>query len=535
MGFQGNHNDNGIEMSFAGQITYNSIDINFERAWNSFSSVKKEIIGVNMSGSGVKEILSYFNQDFITAAKTLLTAQEVVELLQWYDYVRNGSTFAFTRDRDLGCVIPFEGKSANTNDETAGTFTRTVGTGNNCGYIDPSTGLLTFITTADIPRYPAGNYGGGILVEGARTNIVIYQGIDHVSWAKTDSSVGADTTETLDPAGGNNADKLTASAGNGNARYDPGVAIGSDDGVFSVYVKCPTATVTGYISLESTTGGELINQAFLADCEWARVQVKYENATPGGNWRVRIKIVISGEIVYVYCPQLEVGADVLFASQPIITSGATNTRNVEKITYPISNIMDKDTGTIGFWVSPEWIYNKHPAACLFWAHDTGDSGRHLSLFVLASGNWEYRIYDGTGAVGKELAPSASALSQNTWNHVVITYDLTISNGMKIYHNGALLSTSTNDPFNAIELGTSFTIGSTMAGASQAFCNFDDFFLRKEVLGASQIKSIYNMGAGLGAQRNYWSSVRLTNPEFNPIRRTGVNKYDFTIEMEEVLT
>ena len=154
---------------------------------------------------------------------------------------------------------------------------------------------------------------------------------------------------------------------------------------------------------------------------------------------------------------------------------------------------------------------------------------------MSAGTWEYRFYDGTGAIGAQISPSASALTQNTWSHIIVTYDSTVSNGIKIYHNGALLNTSTNDPFNAIELGTNFFVGVISGGSSNSFCTLDDVFIRKDVLSASEITDIYDRGQALGKRRNYFSAMRLTNPAFNPIQRIGGPRWDVELEMMEELT
>ena len=304
-------------MSFAGQIEYNGIVINFVRQWNNFAIRKAQKQAISRSAAGIRETLNFANQDFIQAVKERLTAQELAELLQFYEFARDGSSFIFIRDRGMGAYWNFE-KTLNNNDENPLTFTRTAGDSSNASYIDPSTGLLTFEDTADTPRYPAGKYGHGLIIEGSRDNMILNHDMDHADWVKSNITVGADTTEVSDPAGGNNADKLTASAANGTVTLATTVDVSTDDGVFSVWVRCPSGTVEGEIVIRDESAVLVVTQAFTATPDWQRIQVVYENGgDPSDNWGFVIQIDTDTEIIYVYGPQGEAGSDVLFASNYI--------------------------------------------------------------------------------------------------------------------------------------------------------------------------------------------------------------------------
>ena len=521
-------------MSFAGRIIYNSIVFDFVRQWSDFAVRKAQHQAISRSAARIRETLNFANQDLIQARRERITAQELAELLQFNEYAKDGSSFEFLRDRDFGGYWNFE-KTLNNNDEVAGTFTRTH-VANSDSYIDPSTGLITFAGAADTPRYPGGKYGHGIIVEGSRTNIVQNQGMDHADWVKTNFTVSDnDTTELLDPAGGNNADKITAAANNATAILTPAVAVGTDDGAFSVWIACPSGTVAGSIIIDDDSDSNTTTQAFTATPEWQRIQVVYENiGDPSDNWQVTIKIDTSADVLYIYGPQLEVGADVLFMSNFILTAGATVTRNDELLLYAAANIVNKLKGSIGFWFKPEWIYNKHANACLLWIHDSGDAGRHTSIYALSTGNLEYRVYDGTGTAN-EIVFSMSGISQDTWHHLFFTYDTTIANGLKIYIDGALVATDTNDAFVPEVIGTSIALGATAAGGDESFCEFDEVIIRKDVLPVSTINQIYQQGVGLGEIRNRWASVALTNPDFLEEQLKGINRYNFQLLMEEILS
>lgn len=522
-------------MSFAGRIKYNSIIVDFVRQWSDFAVRKAQNQAISRSAARVRETLNFANQDLIQAIRERLTAQELAELLQFYEYAKGGLSFEFIRDRGLGGFWSFE-KTLNNNDELSGTFTRTH-VANSDSYIDPSTGLLTFAGAADTPRYPAGKYGHGILIEGSRTNLIQNQGMDHADWTKAGADVDDNTTDLLDPAGGNNADKITStSAGALIADLDAGVAVGTNDGVFSIWIRCMSGEVEGDIRLTDLSGAPLLaTQDYTATPEWQRIQVVYENAgDPTANWSWGIVIDLDAQDLYVYAPQAEAGADVLFASNTILTAGATVTRNDELLLDAAANVVNNLKGTYEFWFKPEWIYNKNASAVLLWVQNSGDAARHSSIAALSTGNFEFRVYNGAG-VAIEITASSAGISQDTWHYLVCTYDTTIANGLKIYIDGALAATSTNDAFVPEEIGTSISIGATAAGANEAFCVFDERLIRKDVLPASTIAQIYQQGVGLGEIRNRWAAVALIDPDFVEEQLKGINRYNFRLPMEEILS
>ena len=524
-------------MSYAGRITYNSINIDLLRTWTEFNFRKIQNQSVLKSSSGIRQALNFYNQDTITVRRDNITPQEIRQFLEWYNYVYDGSSFILLRDRDLGIFVSFEGKSLYSNDENNGTFTRVVGTGSNATYIDAHTGYLTVISSANIARHPAGKFGDGVLVEGARTNICQQpNNLGAAGWTATDITVTATTTETTDPAGGNNASKLLSTAANGSIAYDTAVSAESRDGVASFWVKCPTGTVSFRLGLIDDIEVRGTTATFVATTEWQKVQVASAANAGSGYWLLVITIVKTANTIYAYGCQVEEGtaaSDTLFASQTILTSGTTLARNAELLLYTAANVINQTKGTIAFWFKPEWSYNAHPYVCLF--HSGADStNRHISLGVLANGIWEYKAYRLNSTNNSACTPTAVAITQNAWNHVAITYDSTISNGLKIYFNGTLLATSTNDAFSASGIGTNFALGSFNDGGCEAFCIFDELLIRKDVLSATEISNIANRTTGLGIGRNRWTTVALTNPEFDPIWKVG-DKYNIAFECEEVLS
>ncbi len=523
-------------MSFAGRITYNSINVDFVRQWNNFAVRKAQNQAISRSAARVRETLNFANQDLIRAVKERLTAQELAELLQFYEFAKDGSSFIFLRDRDLGAYWNFE-KTLNNNDENALTFTRAAGTASNASYIDPSTGFITFEDTINTPRYGSGKYGHGLVIEGARTNFIQNQGMDHANWVKTNFTVSDnDTAEIIDPAGGNNADKITAAANNGNAVYT-GPAVSTDDGVFPVYIACPSGTVEGEIIIRDGSAVVVTTVPFTATPEWQRIQAVYENVgDPSDNFELVIRIDTSGDIIYVFGPQGEAGADVLFASNFILTAGGTKTRNAERAILAPTNIIGNEKGTIMLWFKPEFqIFNKHASQFLYSHADSGGGDIHSKIVIDSTGRLECTINDTLGNAVTALASITSVFTVGEWAHIAMTYDSTISNGVKAYYDGALLATSTNDAFVPKANQDFFNIGTNRIGGFHAFGVFDEKTIRKDVLPGSMIAQVAAQGVGLGEIRNRWPSVALSNPDFLEEQLKGINRYNYILDMEELIS
>jgi len=83
-------------MSYLPRIIYNNINVDFSLKWHGFKDENINRLSTLIASSGVEEDLSFFDQDFIEAFRRNITAQEIIELRQWYEYVKNGA---------LACII----------------------------------------------------------------------------------------------------------------------------------------------------------------------------------------------------------------------------------------------------------------------------------------------------------------------------------------------------------------------------------------------------------------------------------------------
>ncbi len=487
------------------RIQYNSINVDIDRDFNAYLDKKFVNNAVVQSSSGQEQTVNFFTQQKVRASMRLVTAQKKQELDEWFDFVKGGVSFKFWRDWNLGTYIGFEGKSLKTNDGDAGTFTRALTTDSSY-YLDPSTGLMTVLNTVDLPRFPSGKYGGGVLIEGARTNIndrpSDFTGTS--SWAPTNMTV-ATTTETNDPADGTNADKLTADAANGRITFTTSTAMA--DSSMGVWLKSPNGTVSCELVIEGTTSGAL-DLGISVTPTWT--YFSHNNSIGGlvGNLLYRIRILTNTEIIYAWGCNFEAGADQLFSSQVIgAVSTSSITRSADKLLYTAVDKINQDKGTISFWFTPEWIFDKHGSVVLF--HSGADTtNRHLAVVFDSTGNFSTTMYKLNGSTFESVTGSGSTIVQNAAHHYVLTYDSTVSNGLINYLDGVLLATSSNSAFSASGIGTNFAVGSFNNGNNPSFCVIDDFEAWKDVKDASWVNERFNQNRGSGYGRNRFDNMLL---------------------------
>lgn len=511
----------------APRIKYNNIVVELDDSWNAYNDSIGHRRGELQAGSGVSEFLNSFSQQVVTAERRLATSQQVAELNEFFDYVKDGTTFEFWRDYNLAYYIPFEGKSLNSTDGDVGTFSRGSETGDPTTFLNPDSGLVESPGTG-LPRFPAGKYGKGILIEGSVQNLIGSDYIEFQNWTASGSmTVSTNTTETTDPKGTNTADKLTSSSTAQYVEYTTSTAVGNNV-AFGVYLKAPSGSVTVELSIRGTTTGTASqNKTVVSNGNDGEgfTYFGFTTDTSGwsGNLKARITIVTSSGEVYAWGALLV--DNIKFV--PTVTSPS---HNAESVLYPTTK-MNRDKGTISFWFKPQWNAGENGGNALF--HSGVDTGtnRHISYYILPTGNHELRFYSGDGGIAASFE-GATGFAKDTWYHIAITYDSTVSNGLNLYVDGSLVGISSNDAFNPDALGSNFAVGSFVNGGNPAFGVIDDIEVWRDVKDASWVNQTYNYGRGKGYTRNYYSSVILDSYEKNE-RPNGF--FDVAFKMKEELT
>ncbi len=527
-----------------GRIEYDGNVIEFTRPWTDFQASRAVKSSSVQAASGVEETLFGFAQWFINARLNLLDPQEKAQLQRLFEYAENGGSFTLIRNKDIGAYINFEGginptaapRGLKTNDDIDGTFTRT-NVADSAWYLDEGTGLMTLRDGTDVPRFPAGKYGAGIQIDGAAVNLITNR-TSNAAWLKTNMTA-VTTTETLDPAGGSNADILTATATNGQALFATATAPGNDLS-FGIWLKSRAGNVSCTMVISGASTG-LTSAGITVTPIWQRFVLNVDTTGFTGNLASTIIIDTNTEIAYCWhTPQLFDSA--LFdlgTVGALSTSGIT--RNAEKLTFASANIMNRDKGTVLMWVNPSFDPTTFESDLLFF--ESGDSAggagdKHVRFIFDGTSTDRFLLSvkrDATTTDGLSFNPAvATGMTQNNDHLIGFTWDATISNGGHIYVDDAeLASGSTNDPFNISEPGDTFAIGSQLGGTSQCFSAIDEILITKNVLTAAEIAGIFNLGIGLGVPRNRWT-VKLMNPNFDP-RWLQSDIYDIPMAFKEVLT
>lgn len=512
-------------------IKYNNKKFQFQRRLNRYSYSPVAVKLENDTLSGVKEVVSFFNRHRIRVGKDNLTPGEMQQLIRWWKYARDGSSFSFEYDPDIGLYLNFEDSQIKTNDDVSGTFSRT-GTAYE---IDPSTGLVTQVADGT-PRFEEGKFGTeSLLLESASTNYCQYsENPNAAGWGAFGfiTVSGSAVTYLDDPEGNNDAYRLDSAANGDYIQYDTGQAIGTDDGVFSVWLRSLDAEESVTIALYSTTAGLLASSNITVTPEWQRFYVGYNSTgSVAGNWRAHISLNNAGSTVFMWGAQIEAGRQV--PSGYIPTNGATASRNIEYVNIIISSDDYGHTqGSVSFWIYPNFSYDDGQLHWIFRLKNNSTGYDFIRIVKNAAGHLENRMYYADNSSPVQVSGLATYLTKEQWHQIVFTYDTTISNGINVYVDGVLQLTSTNLPFNPVQNVNRVFIAHT---GNYSDFKIDDLCIWKKVLTAQEVSAIYNSGKALGIGRNRWSNVRTMNTEIPVVYKPGTSRKDFDAEFEEVLT
>lgn len=154
------------------RIKYGTIHIDFDAA-RDFSNTPDHRRVTREMTSRQREHLNYPTVEKVEALLDFVDAQKIInELRQFYESVKDGTSFEFWRNRNLGGYWTFENTLRN-NDRLAGTFTRAQSAGqSNAYFFNPDTQLYENVAAVDTPGYPGGKFGRGVAIGGQRKNEV---------------------------------------------------------------------------------------------------------------------------------------------------------------------------------------------------------------------------------------------------------------------------------------------------------------------------------------------------------------------------
>ena len=228
----------------------------------------------------------------------------------------------------------------------------------------PDGTLQLFEHPEGIPRIEYDSDGNllGLLIEEARTNLVVQSNDFNTSWSKVNVSVTSD--DAVGPDGVSSADLLVATTANSQHRLDLIPTSSAGTQTFSVYLK-PDGYSYAWLrigtsgsgfnltdgSTFATTGG-ITTTAQEVGNGWYRCSIATTSAS--ANDTVRINVLSSSSTndfagngtsgIYIYGAQLEAGS---FPTSYIKTTGSTATRSADVASIPVADFGFNSTeGTV---------------------------------------------------------------------------------------------------------------------------------------------------------------------------------------------
>lgn len=527
-------------MSKYSRLKYNNINVDFDRGLTAFSPIPIQVKNTIFSRAGIGETLNFYRYWPFSFARAHAHAGLKNQLAAFWDYVRTGASFAFWHDRDLAGYWTFEGKSLKSIDEIDGTFTRATA----AFYNNPTTGFLEEVNTG-VSRFPAGKFGLGILIERVTTNVLIKSTeFNDAGWNATNITVTTNSGLTRSPAlngWDTTADLAELTSTTGSFQRDTTTNIGTNNGVFSVYLKhLGSGTKTGTIYLKRVdTDATLNSKAITITPEWQRFFVAYDSVgSITADWRARIELNgASGNDFAVWGGMLEAATDILTPSSFVVTSTIAVTRNAETLVYAASNFFDDEParGTIAFWYSPSFASTAIGLGRFFFEMESfGGVFDGIELFLNSSGGLLATVYGKDGVLNASASGTIGSFAAGDFIHLAMTWDTTISDSVKIYVNGVLNATSSNSAFSPTRIGTNFRLGHDHNG-NQIDGVLDDLLIRRDVLTAAEIAEIARAQQPLGYDRNYWAALMIEERQFTQNRLPGVPLWDIEIPVREVLS
>jgi hypothetical protein len=224
-----------------------------------------------------------------------------------------------------------------------------------------SDGTLGTVTSGNPAFQYSGGTAQGVLLEGARTNLAKYSDdLSNAVWVATNITKGSTSTTGIYGSAITTVE-ATASAANGTLLQT--VTAGSAAYTYSTYLKRKTGTGNIDITVNGGTGWTTCT----VTASWSPCSVTATVTNP----QVGIRIVTSGDAVYVQGSQVEAGS---FRSSTIYTTTGSANRVATSLTRSWNFPSNDFSGQIK--VRPQYAKAAHGNdATLLYIHDAGTTNR----------------------------------------------------------------------------------------------------------------------------------------------------------------
>jgi len=333
-----------------------------------------------------------------------------------------------------------------------GTFTRaTIATGD-------SNGLVYRVASGE-PRYGAKNDALGVLIEDARTNILLYSDqFDDVSWGKSGITVNANVG--IAPDGLLTMDRITFTA-SATDQIAQNKTLAAGTYTLSWYARTESGTKAFRLDNYNATDGHSFSAEKTATTTVQRFTHTFTVITGGLTNSPRIQNDAAGTAgsMLIWGAQLENAA---FPSSYIPTTSAAVTRNADQLSYPLGSWFNTSEGTIVCDVYVPYVDANTSAQII--VHD-GTLNNRIELYRQSGVNQVATIVD--GGVTQVLTSVA-----NKWTANGQTSKLAISwklNDVSVYMDGTNIISDTTA---TIPTGlTILTIGNQPVSSASDYANY----------------------------------------------------------------
>lgn len=237
-----------------------------------------------------------------------------------------------------------------------------------------------------------------MLHEGEGTNLAVAaRDFTDVAWATVGLTVTADSL--VDPQGLSGADTLASSVTNGTVIQSTTEII--EDYIFSIYLKRKTGTGNIAITIDNGVSWTTV----VLDTSWQRFSVTQNLANPS----IGVRIATSGDEVYAWHAQLEIGLD---TTTPI---PETIIRDIDDIKVPSAgNIKDSEGMVIVKWVPGHNAIGGASRGII----DSRISASHTLIYLHASGLHISSSFSNVSSVLATITKGDSVFAAVIWSDAI---------------------------------------------------------------------------------------------------------------------
>ena len=358
----------------------------------------------------------------------------------------------------------------------------------------------------NVPRFEAGKFGQGILIEEGTTNLLSSD--DAQGKTQFNSNNYSHSSNTLETSFGLNdlysLKSVQLVVTNNKGFYSSSYpTVAGNVYTFSYYVYNATSTSHNFTArLQFFDGSGNLVQYFSSNSvpvpaqQWKRISVTA--TAPSGSTQCKVAGWESGttsqvgDVYYFDSFQLE--------QKPYATSWTVGTRQPEVITVPTAgNVISFQEGSIGLWFNIERI---PPSSFLVLADFNNLVGSVFQIRVLNDAS----LYCVLSTNGTDLYRSTGTVVAKTWQYVVATWS---PNGYKVYLNGSKIIEVLGTPTFTVRDNRLY-IGSVRATSRFANGIIDDLTIYNRALSDNEVQAIYNSNQPAPITENTTYALRFDN-------------------------